>query len=251
MRSIMEIQHKAQKVARETPEFASILIVDDQRFDRSRLKRMCGEIGLKIRVSEADSLNAMTTAIRSDTFDLIFLDLHLPDGSGLQGLEIVQAEKRNRHAATIMVTGDDQSEIAIGAMKSGCSDFLVKDVLSNRSVRRAALNALQKARLNRSLETQEAKRTNVEEILDRLARECGEEFKPLLFDMMRHIRDLGVARGDDDRYETAVERLKSSCDRLFDFLSDIENQNRKSNILSEFQDPRAQLENSELSGSKY
>lgn len=227
MASMQEIQISAQKNAIKTPKFASILIVEDQRFDRARLRRICDQLEFEVMVSEADTLEALGTALESDKYDLIFLDYHLPDGSGLQALDAIQADARNRNAATIMVTGDDQSDIAIQAMKNGCSDFLMKDDLSFESVRRASINALQKAGLNRNLESQEAMLNKVDVVLDHFTKQCAVEMKPMLVKMMRHIRDLNSTRTDTVRYDAAIKRITTSCERLFDFMCDIEDHERK------------------------
>lgn len=89
-----------------------------------------------------------------------------------------------------MMTGNDEFEIAFNAMKSWCSDFLVKDVLSHEAVRRAAINALQKTTLSRGLETHKVMRKGVEAVLDKFTKECAEEIQPVLFKMMRHVRNL-------------------------------------------------------------
>ncbi|SMC10297.1 chemotaxis-specific methylesterase [Roseovarius aestuarii] len=227
MISMQEIRQRAQTVAIKPPDFASILIVDDQRFDRARLRRMCKELEFDVTISEADSLESLGTAMGQDAFDLIFLDYHMSDGSGLQALDAIQFDPRNRNAATIMVTGDEQTEIAINAMKNGCSDFLKKDDLSNASVRRAAINALQKASLNRSLETQHVMRSKVEAVLDSFTEECANELKPMLFKMMRHVRDLYTIRDDDVKYQATIQQISNACNRLFDFMNDIDDQERK------------------------
>lgn len=233
MNRMQRIQVNAQKAAIKTPDHARILIVDDQRFDRARLRRMCEALEFEVEISEADSLESMGTALELKVFDLIFLDYHMPEGSGLHAISAIEHDPRNRLAATIMVTGDGQSEIAIQAMKNGCSDFLVKDDLSNDSVRRAAINALQKASLNRSVETQEIMRNKVEAVLDKFTKECAEEIKPLLTKMLRHVRDLNSARANEDQYNSVVKQISNSCERLFDFMCDLEDHERKAFALSE------------------
>ena len=227
MLNMQQIRTKAQTVVGKSPDFANILIVDDHRFDRARLRRMCQELEFDVNIAEADSLESTGTALELDRYDLIFLDFHLCDGNGLQALQAIQFDERNRHAATIMVTGDDQRDIAIDAMKNGCSDFLIKDDLSNETVRRAAINALQKASLNRQLETQQVMRNKVEAVLDSFSKECANELKPMLFKMMRHVRDLNAIRDDDIKYQETIQQITNSCNRLFDFMNDIDDQERK------------------------
>ncbi len=114
------------------PDFASILVVDDQRFDRTRLQRLIATLDLDTHVVEADCLETMGTMLEADRFDLILLDYNLPDGTGLQALDAVRLSPKNRNAATIMVAGDGQNEIAIEALKRGCSDYITKDDLTRK-----------------------------------------------------------------------------------------------------------------------
>lgn len=230
---MQKIQFKVQKNTIKIPDFARILIVDDQRFDRARLRRMCEGLEFEVDIYEADSLESLGTALELNTFDLIFLDYHLPEGSGLLAIDAIALDPRNRHAATIMVTGDGKSEVAIEAMKNGCSDFLVKDDLSNETLRRATINALQKASLTRSVESHEVVRHRVEAVLDKFTKECAVEMKPLITKMMRHVRDLNSARADESKYNAAIKQISNSCERLFDFMSDLEDHERKAFALGE------------------
>lgn len=225
--SMQKIQIKAQKSAVKLPTFASILIVDDERYDRARLRRICNSLDFETMITEADTLEAMGTALGSDRFDLIFLDFNMPDGNGLLALDAIQLDDHNRFAAVIMVTGDDDVDVAIAAMKNGCSDFVSKDNVSLDSIRRATVNALQKAALNRGLEIETNLRSNIETVLDQFTRQCAEEFQPMLFNMMRHVRNLQTTRLDEAKFTAVVAQIEKSCERLFDFVKDIEDGERK------------------------
>lgn len=205
------------------PEFVSILIVDDQRFDRTRLQRLISTLDFDTHVVEADSLETMGTKLQLDKFDLILLDYNLSDGTGLQALEAIRLDPKNRQAATIMIAGDGQSEIAIEALKRGCSDYITKDDLNPASLRRAAVNALQKAHLSVDVETKEAGRKEMERLLQRFSHECATEIKPVVSRMMRQLRDFrdAQARGPEAAAEQ-YERIEKSCMRLWDFLEDLE-----------------------------
>lgn len=232
MSNMQKIKRNAQNVALKTPDFASILIVDDVRYDRTRLKRMCEKLEFSVLIREAESLESLGNALELDRFDLIFVDFQLPDGSGLQALDAIRFHEKNINAATIMVTGNDQVEIAIDAMKNGCSDFLKKNNLSDESVRRAAINALQKANLSRTVEAQELMHSQIEAVLDHFTKECADDIKPMVLKMMRHVRDLKQARTDDDKFRLVVKQITNSCDRLLDFMCDIEDHDRKAGALS-------------------
>lgn len=205
------------------PDFASILIVEDQRFDRLRLKRLISELEFTTHVAEADCLETMGTMLQRDTFDLVLMDYNLPDGNGLLGLDAVRLDPKNRNAAIIMVTGDGQSEIAIEALKRGCSDYITKDDLSLESFRRASINALQKSSLSIGIETQDNKRKQIEGVLEKFSSECAGEIKPVVSRMMRQLRDLRDT--PSLTVEQVAERhgkIEQSCMRLWEFLNDLD-----------------------------
>ncbi|MBW4710336.1 response regulator [Roseobacter sp. YSTF-M11] len=223
MSQIGKIHAKIRPDATVLPDFASILVVDDQRFDRARLIRLIGGLEFDTHVAEADSLETMGSMLQKDKFDLILLDYNLPDGTGLQGLEAVRLDPKNRQAATIMITGDDQNEIAIEALKRGCSDYITKDDLSPAAFRRASINALQKSHLSIGIENQDSKRQKMEAVLERFSTECASEIKPVVSRMMRQMRDLREAPSLSKEQATErICRIEKSCMRLWEFLDDLE-----------------------------
>lgn len=229
--SIKRIKVNAQKRSPQLPTFASVLIVDDERFDRARIRRICNDLDFETHIVEAATLEDMGSALASDVFNLIFLDFNMPDGDGLLALNAIQLSEKNRSAAVIMVTGDDDIDVAIAAMTNGCSDFIKKEDVSLESVRRASINVLQKAALNKGIEDEASMRLHVEAVLDQFTRQCVEEFQPMLYNVMRQVRGLQTVRMDENKYTILVTKIEKSCERLFDFVADIEDSERKSAIL--------------------
>lgn len=223
MSKLERIHTKLRPDLVQLPAFVSILIVDDQRFDRTRLQRLIATLDFDTHVVEADGLETMGTKLQLDKFDLILLDYNLSDGTGLQALEAIRLDPKNRQAATIMIAGDGQSEIAIEALKRGCSDYITKDDLSPASLRRAAINALQKAHLSVDVETKETGRKEMERLLQRFSSECADEIKPVLSRMMRQLRDFrDTQEQNPDLAAEHYEKIEKSCMRLWDFLEDLE-----------------------------
>lgn len=209
--------------ATSLPEFARILIVEDQRFDRVRLQRLISALEFQTETHEAENLADMSRLLSERQYDLVLLDYRLPDGNGLQGLDTIRLDPNSRNAAVIMVTGNDQADVAIEAMKRGCSDYIAKDDLSSSSFRRASINALQKSRLTIGMETQDTKRQQMEAVLQKFSTECAAEIKPVVSRMMRQLRDLRDAPNLSK--EQAAERharIERSCMRLYEFLDDLE-----------------------------
>lgn len=232
MKKSKQIVDAALKQPAALPKFASILIVDDQRFDRKRLRRLCGQLDFETLLVEADTLESMGTALQRDRFDLVILDYNLPDGTGLDAIPAIRRHNEHRQTAIIMITGQNEAGIAIEAMKQGCSDYIDKNVLSLEALRRASVNALQKSALTAGLEAQELMRKRVETVLQGFTRECVLEIKPMLSRMMRQMRNLSDGNGTIN--PQTMNELDTSCMRLWEFLTDLESFDGKEIVDREF-----------------
>jgi two-component system, LytTR family, response regulator len=98
-----------------------ILIVDDEALALSRLKRMLNTLGYD-NVTEADSPSDTLEAIKDTQFDLVLLDINMPEMSGLElGYELRYHQK---DLAIIFQTAYD--EHALKAYDIGAVGYLVK-----------------------------------------------------------------------------------------------------------------------------
>ncbi|MCX7567082.1 response regulator [Sulfitobacter sp. F26169L] len=223
MHHYSRITPSAPHQAAVVPEFASILVVDDQRFDRTRLGRLCNAFGFTTHVVEADSLAAMRDKLKKDRFDLILLDYHLPDGTGLDGVDAIRADGVNKDAAIVMITGTEQTDIAVKALKLGFSDYLTKDELSQETLTRAAITALQKSRLVSGFASKGTQHNFVHDTLQSFSRECAHDIKPIVTRMMRQMRELReIDTLPPQEARQRVERVEGSLRRLWAFLDDLD-----------------------------
>lgn len=121
----------------------SILIVDDEVAIRELIKTILGQG--EYAYSEAKSVATATRLLEKRKYDLILLDLVLPDGSGMNILEKISVEYRNR---VIIVSGVGTVDTAVEAMKNGAFDF-IKKPLDNKVLSATVRKALQ---LNQELD---------------------------------------------------------------------------------------------------
>ena len=99
-----------------------ILIVDDDRALRRSLELQLEARGLA--VATAADLGAAESAWRATPPDLVILDLMLPDGEGLDLLARMKSE--GDAAKVLMITGHDDMEKAVAAMRLGAFDYVHK-----------------------------------------------------------------------------------------------------------------------------
>ena len=104
-----------------------ILVEDDQIIRRSLesllRQRRCEVLGVA-------TLAAAKEALTKDNFDLIFLDVRLPDGEGTDWLKELQL--RPQRPLVVIMTGFGSVESAVECMRRGAFDYLIKPFADNQ-----------------------------------------------------------------------------------------------------------------------
>ena len=101
---------------------ACILIVDDESTITDGLKLLLRDHGYEARTS-ATAAEAKTLLARH-WFDLVFLDLRLPDADGIRLLEHIK--QNSPETEVILMTAHGSLEITIEAIKRGAFYYLEK-----------------------------------------------------------------------------------------------------------------------------
>src|SRR5277367_707036 len=186
-----ELNQRSQKYAL-TPEEAApedrakVLVVDDVSDNRAVLSRRLQRRGFD--VTEASNGREALDLAGKARFDVILLDIWMPDIDGLEVLRRIRAEKSQMDLPIIMCTANNSSSDVVDALEAGANDYVSKPVdfpvvlaRVNAQVERklaserlaAANRALNDANLD--LERRVAERTNeLRAINERLQREIAQ-----------------------------------------------------------------------------
>jgi DNA-binding NtrC family response regulator len=99
-----------------------ILVVDDEADIREGLELLLSSEGYKVTLAQngADGVEKMEAGL----YDLVLLDLMMPDRSGMDVLAEVRA--RDRETPIFMITAYGSVEAAVGALKLGANDYFSK-----------------------------------------------------------------------------------------------------------------------------
>jgi two-component system OmpR family response regulator len=99
-----------------------ILLIEDEAALADAMASYLG--GKGFAVDRADSIRRARAVLTSATWDAVLLDLHLPDGDGL---ELIPAVRRHVPATSIIIlTARDQVSDRIRGLDAGADDYLVK-----------------------------------------------------------------------------------------------------------------------------
>jgi class 3 adenylate cyclase/CheY-like chemotaxis protein len=103
---------------------ASLLVVDDGESNRDLLSRRLDRQGFHVEVAE-NGRQALQM-IRHQQFDLILLDLIMPEMNGYQVLEVLKADEKLNSIPVIMISALDEIDSVVRCIEMGAEDYLQK-----------------------------------------------------------------------------------------------------------------------------
>jgi phosphoserine phosphatase RsbU/P len=128
-----------------SPSGSTLLIVDDNEDNRYTLTRRLRREGYENLSAAVDGRQALQLLADRD-FDLVLLDVMMPDLTGYDVLERMRTDDRLRHVPVIMISAVDEIDSVIRCIELGAEDYLSKPF--NPTLLRARVSAsLEKKRL--------------------------------------------------------------------------------------------------------
>jgi two-component system phosphate regulon response regulator PhoB len=102
---------------------ASILAIEDDWTVRMVLEHVLAGAGHDVEV--VPSLSDGRGAIQKHGYDLVLLDVNLPDGCGLELLRSIRQELHD-HTPVVVLSGMRQEDHVVGGLKAGADDYVTK-----------------------------------------------------------------------------------------------------------------------------
>ena len=128
------------------PKTIRVLLIEDNPGDARLIREMLAEsTRVRFDVVVADRLSTGYHALDGDHFDIILLDLSLPDSHGLATL--TQARQFAPSMPIVVLTGLDNDEIGLEAVSHGAQDYLLKGSVDNQGLARAIHYAIERKQL--------------------------------------------------------------------------------------------------------
>src|SRR6266481_5226183 len=126
-----------------------LLIEHDAGFART-VRDMIGQAReLDADLRSSPDLKDALSVLSADHFDVVVLDVCVPDGAGLANVSLIRAEAPQ---LPIIVAGDlDDERVALEAVHAGAQDYLVKSQLTPGWLERSIRYAIERHRLDMAL----------------------------------------------------------------------------------------------------
>jgi two-component system, cell cycle response regulator len=103
---------------------ASILVVDDDPINRMLLTRDLERQGHRVATAE-DGVRALE-ALRAEPFDIVLLDVLMPELDGYETLAQIERDEKLRHIPVIMVSALEDIDSVVRCIEMGAADYLPK-----------------------------------------------------------------------------------------------------------------------------
>ncbi len=128
-----------------------LLLIEDSPADALLIRDLLGD---EFHLTNAPNLREGIAAASQSSFDLVLLDLFLPDSRGLDTFGQFQA--LHPELAILVMSGLDDEQVAESAVHNGAQDYLVKGQMDAVLLHRAVRYAIERKRVERALRDSEA-----------------------------------------------------------------------------------------------
>jgi diguanylate cyclase (GGDEF)-like protein/PAS domain S-box-containing protein len=130
-----------------------LLLVEDNYGDARLLREMISEQGDRdTEFTHARSMSEADKYLKEWKFDIILLDLGLPDATGLDAVR--KAHSAAPHTPLVVLTGLDDESLASQALQEGAQDYLIKGQIEARGLFRALRYAVERKTMEEALYTE-------------------------------------------------------------------------------------------------
>lgn len=128
----------------------SVLLVEDDPVAAGLFHaQLASDFTTRFQTEVVDALEKALVRLASGRFDVIVLDLVLPDCRGLEALDAVRRAASG--VPVVVFTGLDDEQMAAEALQHGAQDYLVKGDLTGRLISRSLRHAIERQRLTEAL----------------------------------------------------------------------------------------------------
>lgn len=132
-----------------------VLLIEDNPGDARLLQELLIEVrSTRFELTQVERLSQGLEQLQNSSFDVILLDLSLPDAQGLQ--TFVRLYDRDRNTPIVVITGLNDETLASRAVQSGAQDYLVKDQVTSDVLERSIRYAIERKRAEHKIREQAA-----------------------------------------------------------------------------------------------
>ncbi len=111
----------------ETVRNAKILIAEDDEMIQFIFQKILESEGFNVVIT-SNGIECIEVLQKENDFDIIFMDLHMPEMDGLETIHFIRNEMQNKEVKIIALSANLRTEVGDDVLKSGIDDFISKPI---------------------------------------------------------------------------------------------------------------------------
>lgn len=197
------------------------LLVEDSVFATRHTQKMLAEENdsqVKVQLQCANTVSSGLKCLTEDHFDIILLDLTLPDSEGMETLTRVRAEVPQ--VPIIVLTGIGDEKLAVDAVREGAQDYLVKGHLDGNLLKRSILYAIERKQSEEALRQAKKDDDGANEAKSQFLANMSHEIRTPMNGVIGTL-ELAFDEPLSDTLYDLLATCKSSADELLNVINEI------------------------------
>jgi len=202
-----------------TTDETRVLLIEDNPGDTRLIREMTNDVqNMGFRIEVADRLHIGLEMLEKGSFDVILLDLSLPDSCGIE--TVIRASRAARSTPIVVITGVDDLEISHIALSHGAQDYLVKGRVNSDLLAHCLWYAIERQTLQSQLE--DSRREQME-LKDRFLSLVSHELRSPLSAIHLLVSNLhdGLSGEINDAQRESLATVLRNADRLRDLIGEL------------------------------
>ncbi len=180
-----------------------VLIIEDNFRDVRLIQEMLKEISsFSFEFEHVERLDEGINCIKNDKFDVLLLDLNLPDSSGIE--TFIKIYNSAPQVPIVILSGASDEETAVDAVHEGAQDYLMKGEVDGKLLARSIFYAIERKQIEEELVKH---RDHLEELVEKRTLGLKEANKQLRI-------EINERKQAEDEIRASLEEKKILLDEI-------------------------------------
>ncbi len=200
-----------------------VLLVEDNPGDAFLIQEQFSEAkSYRYHLTHVDYLEKATSSLTKSSFDVILLDLSLPDSKGLETLKIIK--EHSLATPIVILSGLNDEELAIQAVRRGAQDYLFKGQVTGELLVHALRYAIERKQIEEQLKTKTSQLESLNQELASFSYMVSHDLRnPLtvvkgMADLLKQTYEVGAK---DDKAKIFIDHICKASAKMEQIIQDL------------------------------